>query len=120
MPKFMLIVGGADMDKRKGNPTFAPLMFDKYTSWIRSLKDSGRYVASNKLRDQTGRRLTVRGGEIVDGPFIESKDAVGGVFMVIADSLHEATSMARECPILLLQRGYVEVRLVEETGVPTT
>lgn len=114
MAKYMLLVGGADMDKRVGNAQFAPLMLERYTTWIQQLRDSGRWLDSNKLHDQTGRRLTVRGGEVIDGPFIESKDAVGGYFLIEAASLDEATEIARSCPMLTLQNGYVEVRLVEE------
>ena len=113
MAKFMLIVGGADLDKWIGNPKFAPVMFERYMAWIQGLRDSGRYVSSDKLHDQTGRRLTIRGGEVIDGPFIESKDAVGGIFLVDAASLDEAAEIARTCPNLDLQNGYVEVRLLE-------
>jgi hypothetical protein len=76
MAKFMVIVGGADLDKRSGNREFLPVMFE--------------------------------------GPFIESKDAVGGIFIIEATSLDDATEVARSCPALTLQNGYVEVRLVEE------
>jgi len=114
VPKFMLIVGGADLDKRSGNPEFLPAMLERYMTWIQGLRESGRFVMSEKVQDQTGRRLTVRGGEVIDGPFIESKDAVGGVFVIEAASLDEATEIARSCPGLTLQNGYVEVRLVEE------
>jgi hypothetical protein len=116
MPKFMLIAGGADVDKRVGNPTFAPVMFERYMAWIQGLRDTGRYVGSYKLYDQTGRRLTIRGGEVIDGPFIESKDAVGGIFIIDAASLDEATEIARSCPGLDLQNGYMEVRVIEITG----
>lgn len=113
MPRYMLIAGGADVDKRNGNPAFAPVMLERYLAWIQQLVDGGRYVGSFKLHDQTGRRLTIRGGEVMDGPFIESKDAVGGIFIIEAESLDDATGVARSCPNLDLQNGYMEVRLVE-------
>ena len=116
MAKFMLIAGGADIDKRSGNPAIAPVMVERYMAWIKGLRDSGRYVGSFKLQDQTGRRLTIRGGEVIDGPFIESREAVGGIFIIEADSLDQATELARSCPNLDLQHGYMEVRLVEVSG----
>jgi hypothetical protein len=115
--KYMLILGGADLDKRSGNPDFRSRMIERYMAWVQALRDSGRLVASVKLHDQTGRRLTVRGGEVIDGPFVESKDAVGGVFVIAAASLDEATELARSCPVLDLQRGYVEVRAIESRQV---
>lgn len=113
MSEYLLIVGGADIDKRSGNPEFASRMVERYTDWIRSLRNAQQFVDARKLYDQTGRRLTFRGGEVIDGPFIESKDAVGGIFIIEADSLDAATDIARSCPCLDLQHGYVEVRMIE-------
>jgi hypothetical protein len=114
MARFLLIAGGADIDKRVGNPKFAPVMFDRYMAWIGGLRQSGQLQSALKLQDQTGRRLTVRGGEVLDGPFIESKEAVGGVFLIEAESVDAATEIARACPMLDLQNGYMEVRVVDE------
>ena len=118
MPKYVLMLGGADLDKRSGNAAIAPQMFERYASWLRGLRESGRYVDSMKLHDQTGARLTVRGGQVVEGPFMETKEAVGGVFVIQAASLEDAIATARECPIFELQNGAVEVRVVEEARRP--
>ncbi len=85
---------------------------------MRSLKESGHYIASNKLKDQIGARLTVRGGQAVEGPFMETKEAVGGVCFIQADSLEEAIALARSCPVIELQNGFVEVRAVDEGVQP--
>lgn len=114
MAQFMLIAGGFDLDKRAGNPQLGPVLLEKYMAWLDDIKKRGQYLNSAKLHDQTGRRLTVRGGEVIDGPFIEAKEAVGGFVLLQADSLDAATDIARGCPALALQNGYVEVRLVEE------
>ena len=113
MPRYLLILGGADLDKRSGSLEFRPKMLDRYAAWVRGLAERGQFVESHKLYDQTGRRLTIRGGEVIDGPFIEAKDAVGGIFVVEAESLDEATEAARSCPALDLQNGWIDVRLVE-------
>jgi hypothetical protein len=114
----MLLLGGADIDKRSGNAAVAPQMFAQFSSWLSSIRENGRYIASHKLQDQTGARLTVRGGQVVEGPFMETKEAVGGVFLVEAPSLQDAIAIARRCPTLTLQNGYVEVRVIEEVRPP--
>ncbi|MDB4970734.1 MAG: hypothetical protein JWN44_6423 [Myxococcales bacterium] len=114
MAKYMLLLGGADLDKRSRNPNLASVMLERYMSWLNSLRQSGQYVTSYKLHDQTGARLSVRGGQVVDGPFFETKEAVGGIFIVEAGSLDEAKRLAQNCPVLDLQNGYVEVRVLEE------
>jgi hypothetical protein len=118
MAKYLFLLGGADLDKRSGNASLAPKMFERFSSWLGALRASGHYVDSMKLQDQTGARLTVRGGQVVEGPFMETKEAVGGVFIVTAASLQEAIALARECPIFELQNGFVEVRVVEEVAHP--
>ena len=118
MAQYMLLLGGADLDKRSGNAQLAPKMFERFTTWLEALREGGPYVASHKLNDHTGARLTVRGGQVVEGPFMETKEAVGGAFLIQAGSLEEAIRLARGCPILDLQNGYVEVRLVEEVMRP--
>jgi hypothetical protein len=113
MPKYMLLVGGADLDKRSSNAAFGPVMLERYSAWVRSMAERGQLATSFKLYDQTGTRLAVRGGEVVEGPFVETKEAVGGVFVLEAATLEDATAIARACPVFDLQNGYVEVRAVE-------
>ncbi len=118
MAKYVLLLGGADLDKRAGNAALAPKLFEQFSSWLGALRERGQYIESHKLRDHVGARLTVRGGQVVEGPFIESKEAVGGVFLIEVGSLEEAIALGRTCPTLSLQNGFVEVRVVEELGRP--
>jgi hypothetical protein len=113
VPRYMLLLGGADLDKRSANTELAQTMLEQYSLWVQSLAQGGRLRETYKLDDRVGARLSVRGGEVLEGPFIETKDAIGGIFVIEADSLEEATSLARQSPVLHLQKGYVEVRPVE-------
>jgi hypothetical protein len=112
MAKFMLIAGGIDIDKRSGNPAFHGPIFERYVAWVQGLTKAGTMLGSFKLHDQIGTRLTVRGGEVVDGPFVETKEAIGGAFLIEAESLAQATEIGRGCPVFA-QNGWLEVRPVE-------
>ena len=113
MARYMLLLGGADLDKRSANAQLSQTMLEQYSVWVRNLATAGRLRETYKLDDRSGTRLTVRGGEVLEGPFIETKDAIGGIFVIEAASLEEATTLAHESPVLHLQNGYVEVRPVE-------
>jgi hypothetical protein len=63
-----------------------------------ALKKEGRVVNARKV--------------ITDGPFVESKEIVGGFSIVQADSLDAAAQLAKGCPVLLTG-GTVEVRPLE-------
>ena len=90
MTQYMLLLGGADIDKRSGNPRLAEEMMGRYMKWLQGLKAGGHYVSSQKLKDQTGARLSLRGGEVVEGPFPRDE---GGRWR----SFHHPGSFARTC-----------------------
>jgi hypothetical protein len=73
MSKYMMILGGADLDKRSGNPDVAPVMFTRYMEWVGELQRNGSYVGGHKLHDQGGARLTVRGGQVVEGATVAGR-----------------------------------------------
>jgi len=105
------------------------LIFDDETAWAsaspeeydRMLKAHGRFqeqgvelggkiVNSNALQPTTT-ATSVRGDVVTDGPFAETKEALGGYYLVEARDLDQALSLARSCPMGL---GAVEVRPVWE------
>jgi hypothetical protein len=82
--------------------------------WFKRLTEEGTLLSGQPL-DSEGKVLSGKGGRIVsDGPFAESKEAIGGYFMVRAGSLDEAVAIARECPTLD-HGAQVEVRHIAES-----
>lgn len=82
-------------------------------AWFKRLSDKGIAVAGRPL-DNSGKVVSGKNGRVVaDGPFAESKDAVGGYFMLQVDTMDEAVAIAQECP-MLPHGGKVEVRQVLE------
>jgi hypothetical protein len=76
-----------------------------------ALKESGHYLASNALSEpQTARTLRVRGGRATwtDGPFAETKEHLGGFFLIEAEDLDEAREIAARTSIARM--GAIEVR----------
>ena len=59
-------------------------------------------------------RRTGRNTVVTDGPFSETKEVIGGFFMIEAADLAEAVEIAKRCPHLA--NGYVEVRQVMPVG----
>jgi hypothetical protein len=55
----------------------------------------------------TGTATTIRDGVVTDGPFIETKEALGGYYLIEADDLDQALAVAKEVPAPF---GGVEVR----------
>jgi len=89
-------------------------IFGKYKAWRDRVTASGRLVGGNKLENGTGRVMRGEGGKvhITDGPYAESKEVIGGYFMVTAETYEDAVELARDCPHL--EFGAVEVRRVDK------
>jgi hypothetical protein len=76
-------------------------VYARMVAWSESLAARGLLRASESLQGQRGAaRVTVRDGRarVVDGPFAEAKEMVGGFFLVDCETRDEAVALARECP----------------------
>lgn len=104
--------GGGYAARGTLSPTEIQQHLAKWNAWTNSLLDAGRLAGAHALEHPpTGKTLRGRDRIVSDGPYAESKDLVSGAMIVEAESLAEATELARECPIFELD-GSVEVRPV--------
>lgn len=88
--------------------------YEHMVQWGLSLKERGLLLASESLKsDREGVRLQRRGGkdQLLDGPFSEAREMIGGFFLLACDSRAQALAVAAECPAAAF--ATVEVR---ETG----
>lgn len=73
---------------------------DRWNAWFDGLVARGKVDHGHPL-EATGRVVTgSRGERIFDGPFAETKEAIGGYFLLQVADLEEATRIAQECPSL--------------------
>src|SRR5260370_32758606 len=85
------------------------------TQLAHDLKSSGQYLAANPLQSvTTATSLRVRNGKplVTDGPFAETREQLGGYFLVDAKNLDEAIGIAARIPGARV--GTVEIRPVIE------
>jgi hypothetical protein len=87
-------------------------VFDRMVRWGKDLQRRGVLKAMESLSspDASAARVQVRAGQprLVDGPFAEAKEMVGGFFLVDCATREEAVALARECPAA--EWATVEVR----------
>jgi hypothetical protein len=100
MPYVLLVV--EKQGRREGRPAEkAQSECDQMNAFADSLKTRGVYLASQSLRSLSdGTRVEVRGGKrsVVDGPYAEAKEFIGGFFLLDVATRDQATSIAAECP----------------------
>lgn len=81
----------------------------QWMAWFRGLTAEGKAVSGRPL-EPIGKLVSGKNGRVVaDGPFAESKEAIGGYFMLQVSSLDEAVAIAQDCPGLAYG-AVVEVR----------
>jgi hypothetical protein len=77
------------------------------------LSAAGKMVSGERLRpDSEARRVRMKAGhrQLIDGPFAETKEALGGFYLIEADTKDEAVAWAQKIP--LREGGFVDVRPV--------
>jgi hypothetical protein len=110
--KYMLLIYG---DEQALSESERQDCYKESTDLARQLHHNGQYVAANPLQPTAmATSVRVRDGKrlVTDGPFAETREQLGGYFLIDAKNLDEALAIAARIP--MARRGTVEVRPVIE------
>jgi len=110
MKEFMMIFRSERNEGPAPSAEQMQAVLKQWQQWIKSIAAQGKFSGTNRLLSE-GKTLKAN-SMITDGPFIEAKEMVGGYLIVKANTLEEATELAKSCPALLSGTGNVEVRAV--------
>jgi hypothetical protein len=94
-------------------PAEAERWMAEYLAFTQDIKTAGHYVGGNRLQPtRTGCTLRVRNGKLstTDGPFAETKEQLGGYYLIEAADLNQAIQIAARIPGVRV--GAIEVRPV--------
>jgi hypothetical protein len=113
--KFVILMtdGGGAWDSL--SPARQAEVMEEHGRFRAALEAEGKFVASYQLSGRAGARTArrdARGGiSVIDGPFAETKEVVGGFYVIEADSLDEALEWAKRSRFIT---GSNEVRALIE------
>jgi hypothetical protein len=99
----------------------ADSMISEYMAFTESIKKSGHYVGGNRLQPiGSASTVRVRNGQLsaTDGPFAETKEQLGGYYLIEARDLNDAIQVASKIPGARV--GSIEVRPVGESRLSKT
>jgi hypothetical protein len=109
---YMLLYHSDEWYKRLSHEELRDLM-DQNKAWMEKLSSQGKARPGRAL-ERSGAIVSGKNGRfVVDGPFAESKEAIGGYLMLDVESLEEAVSIAQTIPGLGYG-GSIEVRPLAE------
>lgn len=106
MEEFMFVIRGYDYTN--ASPEIMQQRMNVYRPWMEKMTAAGRYKGGQPLERGTGRLVKDKNTVLSDGPFLESKELVGGYVILLAKDYDEAVAFAKECP--LLDHCQLEVR----------
>jgi len=113
--KYMLLLYADEAMFARQSPKEQSETMAAYQAYTGALTKAGALVSSNRLRPVTA-ATTVRASgsdfQVMDGPFAESKEELGGYYLIEAADLDAALKWAKQCPGA--RHGVVEVRPVWE------
>jgi len=94
--------------------TASPQVFDEvmqaHNAFAGQVEEHGAKLLGGNALQSTGTATSIRGGsDVTDGPFVETKEVLGGYYLVDAPDLDAALAVGRLCPARF---GGVEVRPV--------
>lgn len=114
MPNFVAIIFEPNDTREKAVQTDFVAYMEGYNAFGEL---AGPYIRGGAALDlpSTGTAVRVTGGEhgdlvLVDGPFAETKEFMGGFYVLEADDLDAAVALARHIPAAWRDGGFVEVR----------
>lgn len=120
MPKYLLILrGDATADYSQFTPDDFAKILGEYEAWGEKLSKQGRLEGGGyKLQDQGGKVMTPKGGKVTvkDGPYVETKEVVGGIYLLKADSYEHAVKLCEGHPNFRF--GSIEIREIDLMGQP--
>ena len=115
--QYMLLVY---LDENALSQAEAESCYRESTQLAHDLDESGHYLAAAPLQPtSTATSVRVRDGKrlVTDGPFAETREQLGGYFLIEAGDLDEAIAIAARIPIA--RRGTIEIRpVVQLPGLP--
>lgn len=112
MNEFLLLFRGGDSKSVKQSPEAWQAHMAEWGKWMGDLSAKGKMLGAQPLKE-TGHVISGENKVVTDGPYMEGKEMVGGYLMCKADNYDEALEIAKDCPILKMDGGIVEVREVQ-------
>src|SRR5260221_6369298 len=109
--QYMLLIYSPPGDWESVPPEQQKALMEAYGSFSEELQASGKMVAGDALQDiSTATSIRVRDGETLttDGPFAETKEILGGYYLIDVDTLDEALEWGAKIPRATY--GTIEVR----------
>ena len=116
MDRYLLIFRGGDAASAQKSHELWQAHMQKWGVWMKNLAEK-QILEGGEPLETAGKQVNGKNKLVIDGPFMEAKEAVGGYLIVKATSLDEAVEISKGCPILE-HDGKIEIRQLKKIDMP--
>jgi len=109
MSQYMILIYEDEASYATATPQVMGEVMEAHNQFAAGVEQLGAKLVGGEALQLTSTATTVRGSEVTDGPFVETKEALGGYYLVDAPDLDTALAVAKTVPARF---GGVEVRPV--------
>jgi hypothetical protein len=114
--KYLLLIYGTEASWASLSEAEQNKVFEEYMQYTKDIRKTGNYIGGEALQPvSTATTVRVKSGKTLttDGPFAETREQLGGYYLVEAKDLDEAVALAARIPDA--RRGSIEVRPIMPT-----
>jgi hypothetical protein len=109
MSQYMILIYEDEASYATATPEVLGEVMEAHNQFAAGVEQFGAKLLGGEALQDTGTATTVRGSDVTDGPFVETKEVLGGYYLVDAPDLDTALAVAKTVPARF---GGVEVRPV--------
>ena len=107
MAQYLILIYEREAGWAEATPEEGQAGMDAHNRFPAQVEELGGKLLGGKALQPTTTATTIRGDVVTDGPFVETKEALGGYYLIEADDLDQALAISKVCPA---PYGGVEVR----------
>ena len=113
MSEYVFLYRGGEAGR---SPERVQQSMQKWMAWFKELAAKGHVKNQGHPLERAGKLVKGSQKSVIDGPFAEAKDVIGGYTLIEAKDLDQAVELSKGCPILEVE-GAVEVRPVMQLNI---
>ncbi len=107
MAQYLILIYESEEGYQNASPDVFQKVMAAHNRFAEQVGELGGQILSGNALQPTSTATTIRSDIVTDGPFVETKEALGGYYLIEAKDLDQALAIGKLCPAMF---GGVEVR----------
>jgi len=107
MAEYLILIYEDENGYANASPDVFQQVMEAHTRFAQQVEQRGGKIVSGNALQPTSTATSIRGDVVTDGPFAETKEALGGFYLIEAATKEEAVEWGKKIP--LLEGGFIDV-----------